>query len=71
MVTDLAGFTDYWFAIKSYLLAFIIIWVRGTQPRLRMDQLMNFAWKGLLPLALINILIAAAEVWIFGGWFTA
>ena len=36
----------------------VFIWVRGTLPRLRMDQLMNFAWKFMLPLALMNIVVA-------------
>jgi NADH-quinone oxidoreductase subunit H len=44
-------------------LVFLFIWIRGTLPRLRMDQLMNFAWKFMLPLALINIL--AAGIWHF------
>ena len=41
--------------------AWFFIWVRGTVPRLRMDQLMNFAWKFMLPLVLINLL--AAAIW--------
>lgn len=54
-----------WFFAK--LLGFIcfFIWIRGTLPRLRMDQLMNFAWKFMLPLALINIVSAAA--WHYGS----
>ena len=39
------------------------IWVRGTLPRLRMDQLMNFAWRFMLPMTLLNIFIAG--VWHF------
>ncbi|MBK9945261.1 MAG: NADH-quinone oxidoreductase subunit NuoH [Kouleothrix sp.] len=45
--------------IKAWFLFFVMIWLRGAFPRLRMDQLMGFAWKFLLPLALINILSAA------------
>ena len=41
----------------------MFIWVRGTLPRLRMDQLMNFAWKFMLPMALINIVTAG--IWHF------
>jgi len=54
-----------WFFLK--LLSFIImfIWLRGTMPRLRQDQLMNFAWKFMLPMTLINIL--AAAIWKFAG----
>jgi NADH-quinone oxidoreductase subunit H len=52
-----------WFFGKLLLLIAGFIWIRGTLPRLRMDQLMNFAWKFMLPLALINIL--TASVWRF------
>lgn len=48
-----------WFFVKLLSLIFFFIWVRGTMPRVRMDQLMNFAWKFMLPLALINIVAAA------------
>ncbi len=44
---------------KAWFLFFVMVWLRGAFPRLRMDQLMNFAWKFLLPLALINVLSAA------------
>ena len=40
----------------------VIIWMRATLPRLRVDQLMAFAWKGLLPMAVINLVIIAIEV---------
>lgn len=49
-----------WFFAKLLMLICFFIWVRGTMPRVRMDQLMNFAWKFMLPLALINIVAAAA-----------
>ena len=52
-----------WFFAKLLVLIGVFIWVRGTLPRLRMDQLMNFAWKFMLPMALINIISAA--VWHF------
>src|SRR6516162_6217251 len=52
-----------WFFGKLFALIAIFIWVRGTQPRLRMDQLMNFAWKFMLPMALINLVIAG--LWRF------
>lgn len=57
-----------WFFGKLLCLIGVFIWVRGTLPRLRMDQLMNFAWKFMLPMALINI--AATGVWRFmpGRW---
>ncbi len=49
-----------WFFAKLLALIAIFIWVRGTLPRLRMDQLMNFAWKFMLPMALMVIVSAGA-----------
>lgn len=51
-----------WFMIKCYALIFGVIWVRWTFPRLRFDQLMNFAWKILIPVALLNLMITAIVV---------
>jgi NADH-quinone oxidoreductase subunit H len=50
-----------WFFGKLVSMIFMFIWIRGTIPRLRTDQLMNFAWKFLLPMTLVNLL--AAAVW--------
>lgn len=50
-----------WFFMKVLVFVFLFIWIRGTMPRLRYDQLMHFGWKLLTPLALINILAT--------GWF--
>ena len=57
-----------WFFAKLIALIFRFIWVRGTVPRLRMDQLMNFAWKFMLPMTLINIGVAAVWHYMAGGW---
>ena len=46
-----------WFMMKVLVFAFLFIWMRGTLPRLRYDQLMHFGWKVLTPLALLNILV--------------
>ena len=46
-----------WFMIKTFALVFFFIWVRGTFPRFRFDQLMKLGWKVMLPLCLVNILI--------------
>jgi len=51
-----------WFLIKVFGVFLVIIWVRSTIPRLRIDQVMAFAWKCLLPLALLNLLITGIEV---------
>ncbi len=64
-----------WFFIKTLALIFIMVWFRGTLPRFRVDQLMAFAWRFLLPLALINLFIAGLwyylptfilRVWVCG-----
>lgn len=52
-----------WFTIKTLVFAFFFIWMRGTLPRLRYDQLMHLGWKVLTPLALVNILVT-------GWWLT-
>lgn len=51
-----------WFLAKTYGLVFVMVWFRGTLPRLRVDQLMGLAWKFFLPLTLINI--ASAALWV-------
>jgi NADH-quinone oxidoreductase subunit H len=57
-----------WFFAKVELWICFFIWVRGTLPRLRQDQLMNFAWKFLLPLTLVNLLVAAEWRFVEGVW---
>jgi NADH-quinone oxidoreductase subunit H len=52
-----------WFFTKLLVMIAVFIWVRGTLPRLRMDQLMNFAWKFMLPMTLLNLVTAG--VWRF------
>jgi NADH-quinone oxidoreductase subunit H len=52
-----------WFFAKLLVLIGTFIWIRGTLPRLRMDQLMNLAWQYILPMALINMLVAG--IWHF------
>ena len=53
-----------WFLLKAFLVMFFLLWMRATWPRLRVDQIMGFAWKGLFPLALVNMFIIAIEVQI-------
>jgi NADH-quinone oxidoreductase subunit H len=52
----------FWFALRVVFFMFVYIWVRGTLPRFRYDQLMAFTWKFLLPLAIANIMITALIV---------
>jgi NADH-quinone oxidoreductase subunit H len=52
----------FWFVLKVLAFIFIYIWVRGTLPRFRYDQLMAFGWKFLLPLAIANILVTSLVV---------
>ncbi|HEY2001590.1 MAG TPA: NADH-quinone oxidoreductase subunit NuoH [Acidobacteriaceae bacterium] len=49
----------FWFVLKVFFFVFLYIWVRGTTPRFRYDQLMGFGWKFLVPLAIANIIVAA------------
>src|SRR5436305_4569537 len=54
-----------WFFVKLGALLFVYIWIRGTLPRARVDQIMNFAWKFMLPMAFTCIVVAA--VWHYAG----
>jgi len=56
-----------WFVIKVYFFLFFYIWIRGTLPRLRYDQLMMFGWKVMIPLALANILVTSTVLYFVKG----
>ena len=55
-----------WFILKVVFMFFIMVWIRATMPRVRIDQLMALAWKFLFPLAIINLLITGLQV--LAGW---
>ena len=57
-----------WFFLKLLAGIGFFIWLRGTMPRLRQDQLMNFAWKFVLPMALLNLVVAGAWRFMGDGW---
>ena len=52
----------FWFALRVFAFIFLYIWIRGTLPRFRYDQLMKFGWKVLLPLAVANLVITGLVV---------
>ncbi|HZS03704.1 MAG TPA: NADH-quinone oxidoreductase subunit NuoH [Blastocatellia bacterium] len=58
-VQDIPLLGPFYFVAKVFFFLFLYIWLRGTLPRFRYDQLMNFGWKFLMPVALLNIILAA------------
>jgi NADH-quinone oxidoreductase subunit H len=52
----------FWFGLRIFFFLFLYVWIRGTLPRFRYDQLMAFSWKVLLPLSIANILVTALVV---------
>jgi len=55
-----------WFSLKVLAVTFVMIWLRGTLPRLRYDQLMHLGWKVLVPLGLLNIVITGGVMLLVG-----
>ncbi|MDH3364900.1 MAG: NADH-quinone oxidoreductase subunit NuoH [Thermoplasmata archaeon] len=58
---------EIWFLIKAYIVYTVFMWLTWSVPRVRIDQMLGLGWKRLLPLAMLNLLIAAALK--SGGWF--
>ena len=57
-----------WFFSKIMLSICVMIWLRGTLPRLRQDQLMNFAWKFVIPFTVLNLVVVAVWRFMGEGW---
>ena len=49
----------FWFLLKVLIFLFIYVWMRGTLPRFRYDQLMAFGWKLLLPVSIVNVILTS------------
>lgn len=54
-----------WFILKTAVMIFIFMWFRWTFPRIRVDQLMSFGWKVLLPIALANIVVTGIGIYVY------
>ncbi len=61
---DLGTFNWFWFGLKTALIMFTFQWIRWSLPRLRMDQLMDFGWKVLVPITLVWLFVVAAGILI-------
>jgi len=59
-----------WFLVKVYAVILVIFWIRGTFPRLRMDQLMAFAWKIMVPLSFYLVVVTAIYLYFEWHWWT-
>ena len=58
----LSAVSLFWFLAKCWVIILLILWIRSTLPRVRVDQLMNLAWKALIPVGLVNLLVTGAYV---------
>ena len=66
LMPDVSWLGLLWVVLKTYIVIAIIFWLRGTLPRLRVDQLMSLAWKVIIPLSFVNIVMTA--VYLYYGW---
>lgn len=64
-ILDLGSFNWIWFGLKTAVIMFTFQWIRWTMPRLRMDQLMDFGWKVLVPACLVWLFVTAGLMLVF------
>jgi NADH-quinone oxidoreductase subunit H len=57
----------FWFFLKVSLFLFVYIWLRGTYPRYRYDQLMSLGWKWLIPLSVVNVIVTGLGLLVMSG----
>jgi NADH-quinone oxidoreductase subunit H len=62
-LTFIPGF--FWFMIKVYFMVFLFMWVKWTFPRIRIDHLMHFGWKFLIPVSMANIVVTGIGVYVY------
>jgi len=58
----------FWFLGKVFVFLFVYVWMRGTLPRFRYDQLMSFGWKLLLPVSIVNVVVTSFVILLRSGW---
>ena len=58
----------FWLLAKIFVFLFVYVWMRGTLPRFRYDQLMSFGWKLLLPVSIANVVITAFAIMAKSMW---
>ena len=57
----------FWFSVKTFAFLLLYIWLRGTFPRYRYDQLMDLGWKWMIPLGVLNVLLTGGVLLVVGG----
>ena len=70
LMPDVSWLGLLWVVLKTYIVIAIIFWLRGTLPRLRVDQLMSLAWKVIIPLSFVNIVMTAVYLYYEWPWPT-
>jgi len=73
LLPDVNGFIQapFWLLSKIFVFLFVYVWMRGTLPRFRYDQLMAFGWKLLLPLSIVNVILTSFAILAKMQWWGA